>query len=256
MTDQISFPPLHDPPPGELELRKQHLLSEITREPMRRSLPEITFPHHHIRLAIAPVLAAASAAVIVGVLSIAGQHAPPLRTGQGATAKKTSSSSVIPGLGGSPPTMAYPLGQCCGRQVSLADAASELGGPLTLPDSAQVKPSDAGAAWAESANGEGQSLVDVAVSFPKQGLIVRYARPPIPDPLSNYQVAVSSSEGSLIYLNGGVPALADESQLQDGSNWGFVQFVAGGTTIVVMGHPDEEALQSVAQSILDQMNPG
>lgn len=149
--------------------------------------------------------------------------------------------------------MAYPLGQGEGQLVPLAEAASELGGPVTLPDSAQVQPSDAGAVQALSASGEGEKLVKVGVSFPKQGLIVTYARPPIPDPLANYQVAVSDSEGSLIYLNGGVPALEDEGQLPDGSNWGFVQFVAGGTTIVVMGYPGLATLQSVAQSIRNQI---
>lgn len=33
MTDQIPFPPLHDLPPGELERRKRHLLTEIARRP-------------------------------------------------------------------------------------------------------------------------------------------------------------------------------------------------------------------------------
>lgn len=32
MTDHIAFPPLHNLSPGELEMRKQHLLSEIARE--------------------------------------------------------------------------------------------------------------------------------------------------------------------------------------------------------------------------------
>ena len=95
--------------------------------------------------------------------------------------------------------------------------------------------------------------VDLAISFPKQGLIVQYIQPPISDPLSNYQAALRNSEGSLIYLNGGVPALTTEGQLPDGSPWGFVQFVAGGSTIEVMGHPDQETLQAAAQSILDRI---
>lgn len=32
MTDQIAFPPLHDLSPGEIEMRKRHLLSEIGRD--------------------------------------------------------------------------------------------------------------------------------------------------------------------------------------------------------------------------------
>jgi hypothetical protein len=185
-----------------------------------------------------------------GVLGAAALTFVGVRAVTSPTAQRTS----LRFFPGSVAPMAYPLGQCCGQQqVSLADAGTDLGGPVTLPDSAQAKPSDVGAVWAENSSGEGQKLVDVAVTFPKQGLVVRYARPPIPDPLSNYQVAVSNSEGSLIYLNGGVPALADQSQLPDGSNWGFVQFVAGGMTIVVMGHPDRATLQSVAQSIIDQI---
>jgi len=35
MTDQISFPPRRDLPPGHLEAREQHLLAEIAREPER-----------------------------------------------------------------------------------------------------------------------------------------------------------------------------------------------------------------------------
>jgi hypothetical protein len=67
------------------------------------------------------------------------------------------------------------------------------------------------------------------------------------------RVAVSNSEGSVIYLNGGVPALTKEAPLPDGSPWGFVQFDANGSTIFVMGHPDQATLQAVAQSILDRI---
>jgi hypothetical protein len=151
--------------------------------------------------------------------------------------------------------MEYPLGKGFGQSVSLAEAASALGRPATLPDTAQVKPSDVGAVQIESSTGDGQKLVDLGISFPKQGMIVQYIQPPISDPLSNYQVAVSNSEGSLIYLNGGVPALTEHSSLPDGSPWGFVQFVAGGSTILVMGPPDEATLQAAAQSILDQIGP-
>src|SRR3954470_19469522 len=60
--------------------------------------------------------------------------------------------------------------------------------------------------------------------------------------------AVSVAAGA----NDGVPALTTEGQLPDGSPWSFVQFVAGGSTIVVMGHPDQATLQAAAQSILDR----
>jgi hypothetical protein len=175
-----------------------------------------------------------------------------VKTGQTAAGEKNS-SGVIMNPRAAPPTMEYPLGQGFGQQVSLADAASALGGPVTLPDTAQVKPSDAGAVWMENSTGDGQKVVDLGISFPKQGLIVQYIQPPISDPLSNYQVAVSNSEGSLIYLNGGVPALTTDGQLPDGSPWGYVRFVAGGSTIEVMGHPDQASLQAAAQSILDRI---
>jgi hypothetical protein len=205
---------------------------------------------HHWRPVLATAAAAAAlAAGAIVVLSLTGQHAPPVKTGQ--TAGEKNISGVVMNPWAAPPTMEYPLGKGFGQQVSLAAAASALGGPVTLPDTAQVKPSDAGAVQMESTTGDGQKVVDLGISFPKQGLIVKYIQPPSSDPLSNYQVAVSNSEGSLIYLNGGVPALTKEAPLPDGSPWGFVQFVAGGSTIVVMGHPDQVTLQSVAQSILD-----
>ncbi|MDX6479825.1 MAG: hypothetical protein QOG85_335 [Gaiellaceae bacterium] len=67
MTDHISFPPLHDPAPGELEKRKQHLLSEIEQRPERR-LPLPAAP----RLRVAALAGAAIAvAAGAGALSIA-----------------------------------------------------------------------------------------------------------------------------------------------------------------------------------------
>lgn len=264
MSDQISFPPLHDPAPAEVERRKQHLLNEITREPGKASLwpPRPALPgRQRVRVAIALGLVAASAGSVVGGLSLTGQHASAPKgaqdaaAGQGATAAKKSGSGVPLNPRAGAPTMEYPLGKGVGRPVSLADAGSALGRPVALPDTAQVKPSDVGAVWMESSSGDGQKLVDLGISFPEQGMFVQYIQPPLSDPLSNYQVAVSNSEGSLIYLNGGVPALTKHSPLPDGSPWGFVQFVAGGSTIMVMG-PDQTTLQAAAQSILDQIDSG
>jgi hypothetical protein len=91
----------------------------------------------------------------------------------------------------------------------------------------------------------------IAVTFPAQGLEVQYLRPPIAHPLANYKGFVSQAPGSqVIYLDGDVPALAIAA---DGSGWGSVEFVTGGTTITVMGPTLSEAsAQSIAQSILDQ----
>lgn len=142
-----------------------------------------------------------------------------------------------------------------GKQVSMADASSGLGTSVTLPNLALVSPVDAGSVWMASLQGpSGERSVSVAVTFPSQGLIIRYSRPPIPDPQSNFENFVQDSPGSqVVSLNGGVPALAI-AQLPDGSNWGSIEFVAGGTNIVVMGHDDEATLQSVAQSILAQIS--
>lgn len=160
-------------------------------------------------------------------------------------------SGQIIGPAGAMATMDHPLGGF-GRPVSLAAAASELGGQVTLPNSAQVTPSDVGAVWAATASGEGERSVSVGVTFPAQGLIIQYLRPPIPDPLSNYQGFVKDSPGSrVIYLNGGVPARAIP-QTSDPSSWGSIEFVAGGTTILVMGQVDQATLQPVAQSIVDR----
>ena len=127
-----------------------------------------------------------------------------------------------------------------------------------LPDSSQVTPSDAGAVWLGQMHGDASTDTStaVAVTFPSQGLLIQYARPPIADPLANYQQFASQSPGSqVIYLNGGVPALALAAP-PDGSGWTSVKFVAGGTTIIVLGHSDEASLQAIAQSILNQATTG
>ena len=262
MSDQISFAPLHDPGPAEVERRKQHLLNEITREPGKAWLlpPRPSLPgRQRVRFAIALGLVACAGSV-AGGLFLTGQHASAPKRAQeaaarqGATAVKKSGSGVPLNPRAGAPTMEYPLGKGFGRPVSLADAGSALGRPVALPDTAQVKPSDVGAVSMESSSGDGQKVVDLGISFPKQGMFVQYIQPAPSDPLSTYQLAVSNSEGSLIYLNGGVPALTMHSPLPDGSPWGFVQFVAGGSTIMVMG-PDQTTLQAAAQSILDRIGP-
>ncbi|MGH2913253.1 MAG: hypothetical protein ACRDJ3_12345 [Solirubrobacteraceae bacterium] len=80
MTDQIAFPPLHGLSPGELEMRKEHLLSEIGRESERTPLLLTSFltPLRRSRVAlglrpilVAPiVLLAALALVPIGGASL------------------------------------------------------------------------------------------------------------------------------------------------------------------------------------------
>jgi hypothetical protein len=67
MTEQFSFPLLHDPAPGELERRKRHLLSEIARKPAPRGLSLPDVPPLRLRyalFAVAAICAAAGAAVV------------------------------------------------------------------------------------------------------------------------------------------------------------------------------------------------
>jgi hypothetical protein len=145
--------------------------------------------------------------------------------------------------------MERPLQGLAAQPITLTDAPDTLGGPVVLPENSFVRPSDAGAVWGATAEA-GQAGVGVA--FPAQRLIIQYERPPIPDPLAIFQGMAKEDPGSeLIYLNGGVPAIA-MAQTSDPSSWGSIQFVAGGTTITVLGHDDQATLQSVAQSILDR----
>jgi hypothetical protein len=199
-------------------------------------------------------LALVGAAAAIGVISLSAHGG---RAGVGSNSSPTLSTSTKggsqnsgEGLQGLGPevTLARPLG-LNGSEMSLADAANELGAAVTLPDSTTVRASDAGPVWAASAN-DGE--VSVAVTFPQQGLIVQYQRPAMSDPLSHFQSVVKDSPGSeVVYLNGNVPALSIPL-LPDGSNWGSIEFVVGGTVIVIMGHNDESTLEGVANSILDQ----
>jgi hypothetical protein len=63
MTDQFSFPPMLDLSPGEVEVHKQHLVSEISQRPERRRL---SLPGAPLRPRFAlPALGAVGAAVIL-----------------------------------------------------------------------------------------------------------------------------------------------------------------------------------------------
>lgn len=71
MTDTISFPPLRDLPPGRLEARKRHVLSEIGRAPERIAplRARIAVP-----AAAALGVAAVCAVVFSGALGSSGTH--------------------------------------------------------------------------------------------------------------------------------------------------------------------------------------
>jgi hypothetical protein len=73
---EISFPPLHELPPGELARRKQHLLSEIRRE------PEWRLPTPSLRFAVPAAAAVGIAAVCAVVFSGAFGGSGGRRPGQ------------------------------------------------------------------------------------------------------------------------------------------------------------------------------
>jgi len=149
--------------------------------------------------------------------------------------------------------MAHPLPPTA-RQVSLSDAIGAFGGPIVLPNSVEATPSDAGAVWLNQLPGTGlkDASATVAVTFPKQGLTIRYTRPPIDDIAGYVQDNLKTSPGTEAISLNGSPALATPWD-PNGPGWGGITFVAGGTTISVFGQQSESYLQAVAQSILDRM---
>jgi hypothetical protein len=81
MTDTISTPPLRDLPTGHLDVRKQHLLNEIAREPTGpRHTPHLRLPlpthRRRWRIAAIAVAAAAAAAITVPLLVLNGNGGP------------------------------------------------------------------------------------------------------------------------------------------------------------------------------------
>jgi hypothetical protein len=101
----------------------------------------------------------------------------------------------------------------------------------------------------------------MAVTFPAQGMIVEYTRPaPSDGSAAHWQALTTSmpspsgaSEGQVISLGGGVPALAVRQNSDDtGANFGVIAFNVNGTEVRVMGHNDEGTLQGLASSILAQ----
>jgi hypothetical protein len=75
MTDKISFPPLHDLPPGELQRRKEHLLSEIRRprKPVWVSLqPFIALQGRRSLLAVRPLLVGLVVVTALALVPIGG----------------------------------------------------------------------------------------------------------------------------------------------------------------------------------------
>jgi hypothetical protein len=152
-----------------------------------------------------------------------------------------------------PPNVEHPLAG--GKQIPLAGASSALGASVVLPNTSTVSPADAGTTWTASLHeaATGDSSATVAVTFPRQGIIIDYTRPvPYADPQANYAGFADGHPdlAQAIDLNG-VPALAiAQNSNSFGSNVGSVEFVTNGTKIVVMGHYNRAALTGIAASIL------
>ena len=182
-------------------------------------------------LAVAVVVPVA----VIAAIGFGGSpSAPPVSVGTTGSGGST---------GPAPPTIDHPLFGAA-SEVSLATAAAALGAPIVLPDTSSVSPSDVGAVWL---NGGG---VTAAVTFPKQGFWVYYARekPTIyyDNMLRHYEAGAHQdrSEFRVVLMNG-MPALV-------GSRG--VTLVAGGTEISLSGgdSPDQSILVAAAQSIADR----
>jgi hypothetical protein len=143
------------------------------------------------------------------------------------------------------------------KQTTLSAAQAALGPSLILPQTAVLRPSDAGSIWIASQG----STTAVAATFPAQGMIVMYIKPaPSDGSASHFQSMTGSmpsrnggSEGQVITLSGGVPALAVQENSDDTrANFGVIVFNLAGAEVRVMGHNDEATLQGLAESILSR----
>jgi hypothetical protein len=160
------------------------------------------------------------------------------------------------------PSVARPLSLPSAKETTLADAQVALGQQVVLPQTVVMGPSDAGPVWVASLTDQaGVTTTTVAVTFPTQGMIMVYTRPaPSDGSAAHFQAMARSmpspsgaSEGQVISLGGGVPALAVKENSDDtGANFGAVIFNVGDTEIRVMGHNEQATLEGIAQSILDR----
>lgn len=153
-----------------------------------------------------------------------------------------------------PPTVAHPIAPFA-KQIVLGQASARLGATVTLPDSAFVKPSDAGTAWASTLSDpdSGKTDTTVAITFPARSLIIRYHRSDsAATTLASYEgYARQHPDAAHMIDLQGLPALVIKQNTDDlGSNFGVVAFDLRGTEIAVMGHYDESTLRDVARSIL------
>ena len=154
---------------------------------------------------------------------------------------------------GSGPTLAHPL--ACARRTTLSHASSALEGRLVLPNSALVRPSDAGVVWMVHSGRPSAGTTNVAVTFPSRRVIVEYERPaPSNGSAAHFQaVAKGMRHAQVVRLGGRVPALVvKQNSDSDGHNFGVIIFNLAGSEIRVMGHNDEPTLEASALSILNR----
>lgn len=167
MTDKVSFPPLHDLSPGELEMRKQHLLSEIGRKPERARLsrPISTFSRRRVALALAVCVAAAVPAAVFGGLFSSSNPAPT----SGPNVAETT--DIWKDFGGNP----FGMGA---EQISY-DQLHAQAPYIPLPDSPLANAGNAaGTVWIitaevlreQSIPAPGNGLVGAGIYYPSSGI--------------------------------------------------------------------------------------
>jgi hypothetical protein len=270
---EISFPPLHDLSPGELETRKQHLLSEITRDPetTRLSHPTVTFSRRRWLLGTGfPTASKRQMAVLAGAVVCAALAASLI----GVFAfGKSNGESMQPGLNerlgtvgrfGDRVTLPPPP-----RSIAITDLSLAVGAPVALPVTSLAQPTDAHSATAEricpvvSVTGiDGTCFV--VVRFPSQSLTVEYDRPTGQPGPAGFAADVQtmrkeatrhpgSGRADLLDLNG-VPAMFMTGDYSfGGQGTASIHFIVGETAVTISGHHNEATLQALAQSILDTM---
>lgn len=175
---EISFPPLHDLSPGEHETRRQHLLSEIRREPERRRFSLPTIPPLRLRFVV-PVAAAVGVAAVCAVVfsgAVGGSraHRPNSRVWSSYfNAQNGRPGSVGMGRLGfdtTPLSNDDPFG-ADGKLVTLeqfvADKAKE-GYNVPLPNSPLANSDNVGNVWENTATGE------VTIYYPSSGILLAY----------------------------------------------------------------------------------
>lgn len=256
MNDQISFPPLLDLSPSELEAQKQHLVSEVARQSERRSLSLPGVPTTN-RGKILGIVAVAGAAAVIGVFAVPGTSSHHTAAGGGPPHPITVS--------GDAPGGPIPLSQ------ALSSASKSFGVPIILPDTPVLKPSDAEAAaseqWLPSPKpGVKEPVSQVTVDFPSPYVSITYAPTTLTDQGKTYANALDQyhaeiaqatdpAEYQIVSLSDGTPAL-----IETGTNGNSIEFRLGKLSITIWapnnnGVPttvDAATIQALAQSIVDQ----